>query len=172
MSTQQQLVDRFADEAIACIRYGENKIRHCLDQLSEEQVWWRPREEMNAIGNLLLHVAGNIRQWIISGVGDETDTRTRQAEFDATGPQAKQEVLDRLFATLRDAESVIQNATAEELLAEKRIQGHDVTKMGAIWHSITHFQGHVQEIIGMTRQQLGEEYNFEWAPSTHEEGMP
>lgn len=125
---------------------------------------------MNSIGNLLIHLAGNLRQWIVAGVGDETDIRKRQSEFDERGPMPKEEVLHKLETVLEQAESVIRNVTAGDLLKRNRIQGHDVTKMGAVWHSITHFQGHVQEIIGMTRQQLGAEYEFEWAPSTTEEG--
>ena len=106
----------------------------------------------------------------MAGVGDETDIRDRQSEFDERGPISKQEALGSLDTILEQAEFVIRNVTADELLKQKRIQGHDTNKMGAIWHSITHFQGHVQEIIGMTRQQLGAEYEFEWSPSTPEEG--
>ena len=98
----------FSDGAVECLHYGRKKIQHCLSQLSDAQVWWRPREEMNSIGNLLLHLTGNIRQWIVAGVGeklnsignlllhltgnirqwivagvgDKADTRKRQAEFD------------------------------------------------------------------------------------------
>ena len=69
MSSNEPLVNAFAQEAVECLHYGTNKIQHCLSQLSDDQVWWRPRQEMNSIGNLLLHLAGNIRQWIVAGVG-------------------------------------------------------------------------------------------------------
>ena len=170
MPNNEPLVAAFTEEAVACLQYGGNKIRHCLAQLNDDQVWWRPREEMNSIGNLLLHLAGNVRQWIVAGVGDETDNRDRQSEFDQRGPRPKEEALEKLETVLEQAESVMRSVTSDELLKAKRIQGHDTTKMGAIWHSITHFQGHVQEIIGLTRQQLGDEYEFEWSPSTAEEG--
>jgi uncharacterized damage-inducible protein DinB len=170
MNNEQDIAKAFAREAIYCMHYGINKIEHCLKQLDDEQVWWRPRDEMNSIGNLLLHVAGNLRQWIVAGVGDVEDTRIRQLEFDERGPLPKEQVLNRLLEVLSQAEATIRNVSAEELLKDKRIQGHDSNKMQAIWHSITHFQGHVQEIIGMTRQQLGADYKFEWTPSPEQGG--
>lgn len=170
MSNQEPVATAFAEEAIGCIEYGERKIRHCLAQLNDEQLWWRPQSEMNSIGNLLLHLAGNVRQWIVAGVGDETDTRDRQSEFDERGPHPKTSTLAKLQTVLERAKSVIRSVTAEDLLSSKRIQGHDTTKMGAIWNSITHFQGHVQEIIGLTRQQLGAAYEFEWSPPPPEDG--
>ncbi|MEM7314972.1 MAG: DUF1572 family protein [Planctomycetota bacterium] len=159
----------FAREANFCLDYGMNKIEHCLRQLDDAQVWWRPREEMNSIGNLLLHVAGNLRQWIVAGVGDVEDVRVRQAEFDERA-LPKAEVFDQLRNVIEQAKVTITSTSASELLTDKIIQGHDTNKMQAIWHSVTHFQGHVQEIIGMTRQQLGPAYEFEWSPSSPEEG--
>lgn len=170
MTDTDTLRNAFAEEAISCLDYGMAKLHHCLEQLNEEQLWWRPRPEMNSIGNLLLHVAGNLRQWIVSGVGDVADTRSRQTEFDERGPLPASEVTSKLESVIKQAEAVIRQVSADDLLCAKRIQGHDTNKMHAIWHSITHFQGHVQEIIGMTRQQLGEDYRFEWSPSTPEEG--
>ena len=157
-------------EASVCLDYGINKIRHCLNQLDGVQVWWRPQPDMNSIGNLLLHLAGNLRQWIVSGVGDLEDTRKRQNEFDERNELPKEQLLQQLVDVLDTAKRTLDDVTAESLLQKKVIQGHDVTKMGAVWHSVTHFQGHVQEIIGMTRQQLGDRYVFEWSPSTKEEG--
>jgi hypothetical protein len=170
MSTQEALTRKVAEEAIACLEYGSRKIEHCLRQLEEEQVWWRPRPDMNAIANLLLHLAGNLRQWIVAGVGDAVDTRERQSEFDERGPIPKAQIWERLAAAVGDAENVLRQVSTEALLAGKRIQGHDVTKLHAVMHAVTHFQGHVQEIICLTRQQLGSQYEFQWKPRTSEEG--
>ena len=70
------------------------KIAHCLDQLSEEQVWWRPADSMNSIGNLILHLCGNMRQWMVAGIGGAADIRQRSAEFAERGPIPKAELLD------------------------------------------------------------------------------
>lgn len=169
MSTNQ--IDAAAtDAAVDCLEYGRVKIEHCLAQLSNDQVWWRPRENMNSIGNLLLHLAGNMKQWIVSGIGDTPDTRERQAEFDHREMISKQDVYKSLCDVIAEASNVLKSASADDLISAKRIQGHDVTKMEAMWHSVTHFQGHVQEIICLTRWQLGNDYKFQWEPKTQDEG--
>src|SRR3954468_16609649 len=70
------------------------KIEKCISQLDDKQIWWRPNNASNSIGNLMLHLAGNIRQWIISGIGGAPDSRVRQLEFDETGPMPREELLD------------------------------------------------------------------------------
>src|SRR5262245_32113644 len=76
------------------------QIRRCAALLSDEQLWYRPNEHSNSVGNLLLHLNGNIRQWILGGVGGQTIQRNRQAEFDARGPMPRQHVLDPLVKTV------------------------------------------------------------------------
>jgi uncharacterized damage-inducible protein DinB len=170
MSNDQDLVRSVTTEAIASLNYGCEKIEHCLRQLDEEQLWWRPGPDMNAIGNLLLHLAGNLRQWIVAGVGDAVDTRERQREFDQREPIPKSQVWQRLAAVVEEAANVLRTVSADELMSLKRVQGNDVTKVHAMMHSVTHFQGHVQEIICLTRQQLGDKYELQWQPRTKEEG--
>jgi len=170
MAIENDLSRETTDQAISCLRYGCGKIEHCLNQLDDQQIWWRPAEDMNSIGNLLLHLAGNLRQWVVSGVGDAVDTRQRQLEFDERRLIPKSEVWRRLADVVDEATTALQSASAEELLSKKRVQGNTVTKLGAMMHSVTHFQGHVQEIICLTRQQLGDRYEMQWEPKTKEEG--
>jgi Protein of unknown function (DUF1572) len=146
------------------------RIQHCLNQLSEEQVWHRPRMEMNSIGNLLLHLAGNVRQWIIGGLGGETDTRNRPAEFAERGPISKAELLGRLESTVDEAKIILETQTADTFRRKLRIQAFDTTGFGAALHSVSHFRGHTQEIIHQTREILGANYQFAWLPQTKEQG--
>jgi len=146
------------------------KVRHCVGQLSEEQLWWRPTRSMNSIGNLILHLSGNLRQWIVCGIGGETDTRKRAQEFSDRGTISRDELLGLLDRTVDDSLEALSGITAEDLLRPLRIQGFELTALGAIFDSIPHFGGHTQEIVNLTRQQLGNSYQFEWAPSTPEEG--
>src|SRR2546421_2683890 len=83
------------------------KIERCLERLTDEQVWWRPNSESNSIGNLLLHLSGNARQWIVSGLGGETDKRERQAEFDERRIIACDELLALLRTTVADVDRVL-----------------------------------------------------------------
>jgi len=146
------------------------KIRHCIDQLSDDQLWWRPTESMNSIGNLILHLSGNLRQWIVCGVGGATDHRSRPEEFAERGPISREDLLGLLDLAVDDSREALAGITAEGLLRPLRIQGFELTALGAIFDSIPHFGGHTQEIVNLTRQQVGDSYRFEWAPSTPEEG--
>src|SRR5687768_15917118 len=83
------------------------KIEHCVAQLTDAQIWWRPREEMNSIANLMLHLAGNVRQWIICGIGIAKDVRNRPAEFSDRSQRPKEEILDLLRRTVREADAVL-----------------------------------------------------------------
>ena len=148
------------------------RIKHCLGQLSDEQVWWRSRPSLNSIGNLLLHLCGNVRQWIVAGLGEAADSRDRPAEFAERGPIPKDELLRRLEDVVDEAREVLARLTARQLLEARRIQGFDVTGLAAIFDSVPHFRGHTQEIIHLTRLQLGDAYRFAWTPTTPEQGAP
>ncbi|HIF32865.1 MAG TPA: DUF1572 domain-containing protein [Planctomycetaceae bacterium] len=172
MTSTDEIGKAVTAEAVTCLRYGVEKIEHCLGQLDDDQIWWRPNEEMNAIGNLLLHLAGNLGQWIVAGIGDTEYKRDRPAEFSERRKRSKDEVLKTLLDAVEKSCATLTAVSADELLAVNRIQGSDVSKMNAMMHSVTHFQGHVQEIIGLTRQTLGIEYRLQWTPQTAEEGAP
>jgi len=134
-------------------------------------VWWRARPEMNAIGNLLLHLAGNVEQWVTAPIENRAAARNRPAEFAQREPIAKSELQSTLAnAVGRAAELIRTLATAEQLLALRRVQGHDTNVLAAVFHSVTHFEGHAQEIISMTRQIKGESYEFQWVPKSKEQG--
>jgi hypothetical protein len=148
------------------------RIRHCVGQLDDEQVWWRPQDSMNSVGNILLHLGGNLRQWIVSGVGGRPDTRDRPAEFAARGPIPKVELIRRLEAVVAEADAALTALDASRLLETHRIQGFDETVLSAIWGSLEHLSGHAQEIVYITRLQLGDRYRFAWTPTTPEQGAP
>jgi hypothetical protein len=136
-------------------------------------VWWRPRESANSIANLILHLSGNLRQWILSGVGGAPDLRNRPREFSEHGPISMSQLLRRLEETVHEAIHILSKPESEaELLSPRRIQGFDETILSAIFDSVSHFAGHTQEIICMTRFQLGDEYRFYWIPKTPEQGAP
>ena len=148
------------------------RIKHCLGQLTDEQVWWRPRPALNSIGNLILHLRGNVRQWVVAGLSGGADSRDRPAEFAVRGPIPKGELLRQLEAVVDEARAVLARLTARQLLEARRIQGFDVTGLAAVFDTVPHFRGHTQEIVSLTRLQLGDAYKFAWAPTTPEQGAP
>ena len=146
------------------------RIKHCLGQLSEEQLWWRPHPALNSIGNLVLHLCGNVRQWIVAGLGGAADQRDRPAEFAERGPIPKEELVRRLEIVVEEAKGVLARQSARQLLEVRRIQGSEITGLAAIFDSVPHFRGHAQEIVHMTRAQLGDAYRLQWQPPTPEQG--
>lgn len=168
----RELAAAIANVAADELDHALQKLVHCLDQLSDEQVWWRPAPSMNSIGNLILHLCGNVGQWIVAGVGGAADTRDRPREFSERGPLAKSELRRKLESTVAAARDALVNASPADLVSSRRIQGFDVTAMSAIFQSVAHFQGHVQEIVHLTRSQLGNDYQFDFVPATPEQGAP
>jgi uncharacterized damage-inducible protein DinB len=135
-------------------------LRACLARLSEAEVWWRPNEKSNSIGNLILHLCGNIRQWVIHGVGGAADERNRPAEFAAHESCSKAELLQKLESTLAEVDSVLESLQLEKLAEPRVIQGFNVTVLGAIFHVVEHFSYHTGQIIYITKMRTGEDLQF------------
>ena len=136
------------------------RIERCVAQLSDAQVWWRPNEASNSVGNLMLHLSGNVRQWIVSGLGNATDVRRRQQEFDERGPIPRAELLQRLRDTVAEAVRVLADCDPAKLLEPRTIQGHDVTALQAVYHVVEHFSMHTGQIILLTKAQTGKDTGF------------
>lgn len=136
------------------------KIEHCLEQLNDEQVWWRANPESNSVGNLLLHLAGNVRQWIVSGVGGAPDARVRQLEFDQRDVVPRAELLGRLRQTLSEADEALAGLDPARVMEPRRIQGNDVTVLEAVFHVVEHFSMHTGQIILVTKLLKGAGLNF------------
>jgi hypothetical protein len=137
----------FLDEARSELADRLARIRHCVDQLDDAQVWWRPHEAMNSVANILLHLAGNLRQWIVDGVGERPDARDRPSEFSERSAIPKSELLRRLEATIVEADATLAGLDESRLLEPRRIQGFDETVLSATWDSLIHLGGHTQEIV-------------------------
>jgi uncharacterized damage-inducible protein DinB len=128
------------------------KIERCVEKLTDEQVWWRPNPESNSIGNLLLHLSGNARQWIVSGLGGASDERRRQTEFDEREVISRAELLGRLRTTVAAVDEVLSSFEGARLLDKYPIQGTEETALGAIFHVTEHFSMHTGQIILLTKQ--------------------
>jgi len=136
------------------------RIETCVEMLTPEQVWARTSANQNAVGNLLLHLNGNVRQWILHGVGGQADLRQRDAEFAAREGGSTQELLARLRATVEEAVALFHALPAERLLESIRTQGYENTVLAAIYHVVEHFAGHTFQIILLTKQFTGEDLGF------------
>jgi len=136
------------------------RVETCLNKLTPEQIWMRGTENQNAVGNLVLHLNGNVRQWILGGAGGEPNARVRDEEFSARGGM-EPEALARLLRSAVDrALAVIRQLPHERLAERTTIQGHDVTLLNAIFHVVEHFSGHTAQIIFVTKMLTGEDLGF------------
>ena len=116
----------FIDAAREVLAEGMAKIEHCVNQLDDAGVWWRPAEGQNSIANLMLHLSGNVRQWIIAGVGGAApDVRDRPREFADRSGRPKAEILGLLRRTVAEADGVLSRLTGDGLTQPRRIQGFE-----------------------------------------------
>lgn len=137
------------------------KIRTALDELSDEQIWWRPNLASNSIGNLVLHLAGNIRQWMIAGVGGAADTRNRSAEFTEPRQIGKQELLNLMTVALEEVDDVLAGLEAEIAVAKSDLplqrrcvpQGFTQTVFDAVFHVVEHFSYHTGQIVFLAKMK-------------------
>ena len=139
------------------------KIERCLEHLTDEDVWWRANDASNSIGNLMLHLRGNVTQWIIGGVGGQARERRRQQEFDERSHISVKELQAELRAVVEEAAEIIRGLDARALLSRRQIQDYDVTVLEAIYHVVEHFSMHTGQIILFTKARTGEDLKL-WRP--------
>ena len=130
------------------------KLRKTVNALPDELLWWRPNEQANSIGNLLMHLEGNVRQWIVGGVGGAADVRNRAGEFGAREGATKSELLARLENALSEADVVLARLRPEQLTERRRIQTREVTVLEAIYQVVQHFSLHLGQIIVVAKAQV------------------
>jgi len=136
------------------------KIQKCLEVLDDGDLWWRAHESDNSAGNLILHLCGNVRQWVISGLGGESDLRQRSKEFSERALIPKADLLRKLESTLEEADRVLASFDVNGLLAERTIQGFQKTALEAIFHVVEHFSFHTGQIIYITKLRRGVDLKF------------
>jgi uncharacterized damage-inducible protein DinB len=145
------------------------RIVKCLRQLSEEEIWWRPNSASNSAGNLVLHLCGNVRQWIISGLGGVEDMRERDREFAERGPIPRRLLVTLLRGTTRDACRVLARLSDDSLSRKHEIQGYRVTGLDATFHVAEHFGYHTGQIIYITKLKRAQDLRFTRLPAIRKE---
>jgi uncharacterized damage-inducible protein DinB len=140
------------------------RIEACVRQLSPDQIWWRANPVSNSVGNLALHLEGNVRQWIVSGLGGAPDRRQRDKEFSELGPISRPTLLARLRKTVADADRVMRKLNGVALARTYSIQGFRVTGLRAVFHVTEHFSHHAGQIILLTKMLGGKALKFTHLP--------
>jgi uncharacterized damage-inducible protein DinB len=148
MDISQEFIDR--SRHFLSVEYP-TKIARCLEALPASALWRRSDDDSNSVGNLLLHLTGNVRQWIVSGVGGAEDHRFRSAEFTAREGESAEHLWRSLRDTLDQADAVIAAQSASTLLQRRTIQGRELSVLDAVYHVVEHFAMHTGQIILLTK---------------------
>jgi hypothetical protein len=136
------------------------RLRTCVESLTDEQVWWRPNEASNSVGNLVLHLNGNVWQWLVASFNRLEDARERVAEFNQREPLPVSALLERLSGTMQESAQVLARLTPADLLVSYNIQGYTVSGMGAVCSVVEHFGMHCGQIFYITKMLRGQDLGF------------
>ena len=136
------------------------RLRACVESLTDEQIWWRPNAASNSIGNLVLHLNGNVTQWLVASFERLDDQRDRPAEFAASHGISRQELLQRLAQTVERAGAVLARLTEADLIAPYEIQGYHVTGLRAVYQVVEHFGLHYGQIAYITKMLRDTDLGF------------
>ncbi|MFS4468361.1 DinB family protein [Maribacter sp. 2210JD10-5] len=131
-----------------------------LEQLSNEELWKRPNETLNSVGNLILHLCGNITQYVISSLGEKEDTRDRDSEFATQQYFPKKVLLKKLKETVDEAKRAINDASMKQLLRKRNVQGFYFSGIGVILHAVEHYSYHTGQIAFWTKQLKNKDLGF------------
>jgi hypothetical protein len=136
------------------------RLRKCVEPLTDEQIWWRPNAASNSIGNLMLHLNGNMRQWLVDSFNQAEDKRDRPAEFAASGSLAGSALLEKLGGTISEGAMVLDRLTEAELMAPYEIQGYNVHGLDAVYQVVEHFGLHYGQIAYITKMITDKDLGF------------
>ncbi|HEY7236881.1 MAG TPA: DinB family protein [Gemmatimonadaceae bacterium] len=151
MDSAQNFIDR--SRAYLTDEY-RIKLHKTIDALPPEMLWWRPNEQSNSVGNLLMHLEGNVRQWIIGAVGGASDVRNRAGEFGTREGAPREELMRALDKTFDEADAVLASLRPEQLTERRRVQARDVSVLDAVYQVVQHFALHLGQIILVAKAQV------------------
>jgi uncharacterized damage-inducible protein DinB len=145
------LVGDFTDYACRKLRQNLSQVVRCVGLLGLDELWRRPNQHSNSIGNLVLHLTGNVRQWIMAGVGGEPFERDRPGEFAERGPLPTDQIVGELEGAVRRALEIISALDARALAVHRSIRDYEVTTQAAVFHVVEHFSLHTGQIVYATK---------------------
>jgi uncharacterized damage-inducible protein DinB len=155
---------RLAALADAYLGQYASKLDACLARLDDAQVWWRPAAGTNSVGNLVLHLRGNLSQWLLAGLGGRAFERRRRDEFLAEGGASCEELRATLAETLAACRQVAAALTPQQLAAPCTVQGYALDGLGVLLHALEHASYHVGQVVLLTKQLLGPQAKLDFYP--------
>lgn len=160
MDNETHLIEELVKNALYRIDENTRMVQKSLEEISEEEVWLKPNDSLNSIANLMLHLCGNITQYIISSLGETEDMRDRDAEFSATKDASKAELLNKLTETVDTAKRIIFDSSVDQLLKIRSVQGYSFSGVGIIIHAVEHYSYHTGQIAFWVKQLKNKDLGF------------
>ncbi len=157
---KQEWIDEFRSNSLYRIEESVRMLKICMERLDSRSFWDRPNPASNSIGNLLLHLSGNMRQYVISGLGGASDTRVRDAEFLQTLDHDPAEVWEHFLGTVAEVREAIQRASEADLLGKKWVQGFHLSGLGMVLHAVEHLSYHTGQIAWAVKAAQGADLGF------------
>jgi uncharacterized damage-inducible protein DinB len=145
------------------------KIHHAVSLLDEEQLWWRPAPGTNSLGNLLLHLTGNLSLWLGQGLGEVPYARDRAGEFTAERSQGREALLGGLTQAVAECRRILTEEDGKALDRPVDVQGYQADALGVIFHAVEHMSYHTGQILWAAKQALGQEHGIEFYPRHRDE---
>lgn len=136
------------------------RLRSCMESLSDDQIWWRPNPASNSIGNLVLHLNGNVSQWLVASFNRLDDRRERPAEFSRKDGIPRTELIEILAETMQRAAEVLSRLNETDLQAPFEIQGYHVRGLEAVYQVVEHFGLHYGQIAYVTKMLSNADLGF------------
>jgi len=136
------------------------KLKQCVEEMREEDLWWRPNELSNSVGNLILHLCGNMKQWILTSMGERRYERDRDAEFSERGPLPKAQLLATIDRTVFEVDKLLAHLPASTLLERFPVQVYNTSRLQAIYHVVEHFSYHLGQILYIYKLRTGKDPGF------------
>jgi uncharacterized damage-inducible protein DinB len=141
----------FIEQSIRRFEENTPKIEKCLTELTEDELWHRPNASSNSTGNIILHLCGNITQYVLSSLGNAEDKRERDKEFSSTRVLQKAALIDKLKTTVSAAVKIMRSLNDNYMLQKHSVQGYDLSTIGIIIHVVEHYSYHTGQIIYWTK---------------------
>jgi len=160
---------RFLEQARHYLFQYRDRISACAERLTGEQLWWRPNAHSNSIANLVLHVCGNLSQWLLQGLGGRDYQRRRAYEFAARERRPRDELLAGLEEVVTACADLLSRLSAEDLRTRRMVQGYDTDGLGIVLHAVEHASYHTGQIVLLAKQLLPEGEAPEFYPQHREE---
>lgn len=160
MDKEAQLIEELVNNALYRMDESTRMIKKSLEEISDDEVWQKPNASLNSIANLMLHLCGNISQYIISSLGETEDKRNRDTEFNTTGGLTKAAVLKKLEDTVNTAKRVIFDTTPEQFIKVRQVQGYSLSGVGIVLHAVEHYSYHTGQIAFWVKQLKNRDLGF------------